>query len=138
MKRTFNHLKGFSILEQAIAIPVIVFFALGAVDITNYFKAKSALQEGVKKTLRCLTPLDGECNVYTPPQTVPAYNIYTSSVTPTWPDKIYDFNGTAQWASAVEKVLIPEATILKDVTYPLKNILERLIIRRILIVRIIQ
>jgi Flp pilus assembly protein TadG len=69
-------IRGFSLLEQALAFPAILVTLLGAFDLSNYYRAKNALQEATVRTLRCLTPADAECLQYAPPVTRAYFDAY--------------------------------------------------------------
>lgn len=53
--------RGTHILEFSIAVPIILVFLIGAFDINTALQSYTALQQGVRKTLRCAYPTDGEC-----------------------------------------------------------------------------
>jgi hypothetical protein len=54
--------RGHTLLELAIALPVLIVFGLGLLDISNYYRSKSAIQQAAEETLRCLASID-DCGV---------------------------------------------------------------------------
>lgn len=67
---------GFSFLEYAVTLPILLVGVLGAVDTANYFRVHGALKEGVDRGLRCLYPTDGDCVDVDAPDTIPQNDLY--------------------------------------------------------------
>lgn len=67
-------ISGFSILEFALTLPVLLFFVLATVDLATIFQTKSALQEAVKTSLRCAYPIEGNCLEVHPDTRAPLFD----------------------------------------------------------------
>lgn len=52
---------GFSTLEFSLVLPVLVILSLGLMDITHLVRSYTALQEGVRTSLRCAYTTHGDC-----------------------------------------------------------------------------
>lgn len=74
--RLLRSARGFSLLEQALALPVVLGVVVGAVDVSSYMKGYRAVQEGVRASLRCTYTTDGKCVSVTPDETKNFYNIF--------------------------------------------------------------
>jgi len=57
----FKNVAGYALFEQALIIPVLFVLVLGAVDIHSALQSYTALQEGVRTSLRCVYTVDGNC-----------------------------------------------------------------------------
>lgn len=89
--------RGFSLLEQAMVLPVLLILIGGAIDINTLLQSYSALQEGVNASLRCVYVTDGKC-VSTSSDIRPRrYNYYLVARHPVYLIDTYDFSGTASW-----------------------------------------
>jgi hypothetical protein len=70
--------RGITLLETAIAIPVLVTVVLGLLDISNYYRSKAAIQQASEETLRCLASLE-DCASLPAPNGEPLYEIRATS-----------------------------------------------------------
>lgn len=88
---------GFSILEHAMVLPVLLLIIAGAVDITTLMQGYSAIQEGVQTSLRCVYTVDGKC-VQSSPDTRPRlYNYYLVNRQQEYLVDLFNLSGTASW-----------------------------------------
>ncbi|MBX7144735.1 MAG: hypothetical protein K1X79_09815 [Oligoflexia bacterium] len=88
---------GFSVLEQAIALPVLLTVLMAAMDINSVFQGYSALQSGVRQSLRCTFTTDGKC-VSTSPDTRPRlFNYYLVQRDPLFLVDRFDLSGNIAW-----------------------------------------
>jgi len=75
--------RGYSVFELALTLPVILFFAFGAIDVNNAVQSYTAAKQGVTEALRCLYTVNGRCVApnLTPPGTTTESFWYSQCVT---------------------------------------------------------
>lgn len=59
--RAYGRSGGFSLIEQALVLPVLLLLILGALDINDALQSYTALKEGTRAALRCQYTVDGRC-----------------------------------------------------------------------------
>jgi len=118
-KKHYSRTDGFSILEHAIVMPVILFFVVGAIDVNKALQGYTALQEGVRSALRCAFPTDGECVELQAGDRTPVYDLYLRPApSPRWPMDQFDYWGAASWLELpVTEYSDPYTTILNEGRY---------------------
>ncbi|MCB0319472.1 MAG: pilus assembly protein [Bdellovibrionales bacterium] len=65
---------GYSLLDFAITLPVLLIILFGAIDLNTGIQAYSALQSGVQSAVRCTTTTDGDCLQTATVDRTPYYN----------------------------------------------------------------
>lgn len=100
---------GYSILEQALILPFVIFFIIGVIDINSTFQAYTGMQDGVAEALRCLTPTDGACTIDNSKLSA-RYPVTRAKATLGWSIPQYKFDGALSLAYL-------EAPKLADSTY---------------------
>lgn len=107
---------GYSLLEQALVLPVILVTVLGAVDVNTVLHSYSTLKEGVHDALRCVYPTDGDC-VFTTPDTrgrlFDWYRLQGDMQPPR--GTLMDYTGEARWVSLPVYSFQPSARVLDQV-----------------------
>lgn len=88
---------GFSVLEQAIALPVLLSVIIAAVDVNSVLQAYSALQSGVRQSLRCLYTTDGKCVNTSPDTRARLYNYFLVQRDPIYLVDQFDLSGNTSW-----------------------------------------
>lgn len=88
---------GQSLLEFAIVVPILLALMVGAYDVNNVIRARTALQEGVKSTLRCLYPTDGQCWQAHADSRSRLFHAVRENPTYEYTIGEFDYNGTASW-----------------------------------------
>lgn len=99
MKKTRTFECGATLLEYALALPVVLTLTLGAIDISRVLQVQAALNQGTKEALRCLYPTDGGCSASTYTPGTALYNWYGSTASVGYDMGTFDYNGTASWFS---------------------------------------
>ncbi|MCB0332167.1 MAG: hypothetical protein KDD55_01640 [Bdellovibrionales bacterium] len=61
MNNSMRSDRGYTLLEQALVLPLLVVLISVAVDVTHVAQSYSALRQGVKTSIRCLYPTDSDC-----------------------------------------------------------------------------
>ena len=116
--KKLSYQKGITLLEQAVVFMVGIPLVLGVLDVSNIVRVNSALQKGVKSTLRCLYPSDAECVSKQIPDYKPVYKIKKGINAPMWPINYYEYSGKASWLGLPRfKYSNPEITVLDKVHY---------------------
>lgn len=116
-------------IELALATGVSLMFLLGAFNLTNIFRAKTAAMQGVKSALKCLTPADAECRNYlynAEPKYTNYYDIYEVEPLDTSLKKIkryhYDLLGSGELLKVSEYELKNfEAKVINSIVLPTKS-----------------
>jgi Flp pilus assembly protein TadG len=84
---------GATLLELALAIPVMIGLMLGALDLANYYRSKTAIQQASEEVLRCLASLT-DCSQSPNANNEALYQIYSYSDTPEATLPYMRLNGT--------------------------------------------
>jgi hypothetical protein len=99
--------RGFSLLEFAMGLPVLLFSVLATLDVTAVLQARSALQQATTTSLRCVYPVDGSCTATTSDQRDQLFDYY--EIPATGDDQyVYrrvDFSGAASFFMAPKREL---------------------------------
>ncbi|MCB0318768.1 MAG: pilus assembly protein, partial [Bdellovibrionales bacterium] len=116
--------RGYTILEQAIILPILISFILAAVDINNAMHAYSVLEESTTAALRCAFTTDGKCikaNISEDSQrNVDVWLIKEDS--PRYYIPTYDYSGSARWLSLPTHSYSGfEAPIIDSINYEIRN-----------------
>ena len=53
--------RGYSLLEQAAVLPIVLGLILGAIDVNSTLQSYSGLKQAVNSALRCVYTVDGQC-----------------------------------------------------------------------------
>jgi hypothetical protein len=116
--RSTYHQRGSHLLEFALAVSVLFFLVAGAFDINTALQGYTALQEGVKQSLRCAYPTDGKC-VKADPGTKDRLFQVTKYSKPkiSYILNQYDFSGKASWFQKTTLHHHAEATVADKITY---------------------
>ena len=85
--------QGSTLLELAVVIPVLTVITLGLLDISNYYRSKSAIQQASEETLRCLASLE-DCATLPTPGGEALYEVRAVSGTTTTSLPLVRLNGT--------------------------------------------
>lgn len=59
--RSVHTYRGYTLLEQALILPLLIVLISVAVDVTHVAQSYTALRQGVKTSIRCLYPTDSDC-----------------------------------------------------------------------------
>ncbi len=89
--------RGFSVLEQAMVLPVLLLIVAGAFDINTLLQGYSALQEGVTASLRCVYTSDGKCVATQPDLRPRLFNYYRVNRSAEYLTDLFDFRGVTSW-----------------------------------------
>lgn len=97
MKNTRRAYLGATLLEYAIALPVVLALLLGSIDVSRVLQVQAALNQGSKEALRCLYPTDGGCthSTYAPGSAL--YNWYASTAAVRYDMNTFDYDAVASW-----------------------------------------
>lgn len=108
---------GFSTLEFALAMPIVIGFVLGAVGVGKYFQVYSVLQQGTRLALRCFTAVDDACQkkVLNAAPLPNEYDWYRRTVNVKYPIDKYRYEGDVEWLEPPIYRYTPKAQILKSV-----------------------
>jgi len=126
MKKTaikrFPDTAGYALFEQALLIPILFVLVLGAVDIHSALQSYTALQEGVRTSLRCVYTVDGNCIEVEHSSAQPIYEV--SLLQPGANDQTYGhqyhYEGTEKYIQRpVYQVSNFRADVLSSVHYDL-------------------
>ncbi len=88
-KTSIKKSAGYTLIEQALVLPILLVFIFGAIDVSNTMQAYNALQEGVRTSLRCTYTVDGECIDVPTAAPSPLFNWY--EITGTTGDEVYGY-----------------------------------------------
>lgn len=118
MRKYLKSKSGLVVLEYAaLAVGVLPLIML-AVDAGHIFRTRTALQQSVQSTLRCLSPVDADCVAKANPQYEPVYKVSLKESDERWPVPQYQFAAEASWLGLPNYAYKnPEVTILNRVIY---------------------
>ncbi len=125
---------GLVILEYAVVAMIGLPLLLLLLDVGNVLRVKTSLQESVKRTLRCLTPLEADCIQTANLTSVPLYEVKMQKATTRWPlpEYLYSLStekllGTKyQFDNPIAQVLDRVSYYRKDVEYLVTEKKDRL------------
>jgi hypothetical protein len=110
------------LLEFAVSLPVLLSLVLGANDINNVMRAKTALQEGSKTTLRCLYPTDGKCWQNSGDTRSRLYHAQRVNQSKILTIGTYNYDGEASWLEAPRySYNNADVNIIGSVSYAVPN-----------------
>ncbi|MBN8549799.1 MAG: hypothetical protein J0M12_10840 [Deltaproteobacteria bacterium] len=113
-----NDQHGFSLLEQAMVLPITLMIVAGALDINSLLQGYTALKEGVNASLRCVYTTDGKCVSTSPDLRPRLFNYYRVTRHPEYLVDTFDFKGTASWINKPNyRFSNFQAQVLGGVTY---------------------
>ncbi|MCO6431140.1 MAG: hypothetical protein J5J00_09790, partial [Deltaproteobacteria bacterium] len=90
---------GYSLLEQAAALPLMLVLIFGLIDATSIIQGYNAVRQGVTASLRCLYPTDGECTSASTDNRDPLYRVTRIVRDPRPFGSEVDYQGEASWFS---------------------------------------
>ncbi|HMO02968.1 MAG TPA: hypothetical protein PKD37_07980 [Oligoflexia bacterium] len=93
---------GATLLEAGFAIGVTLTTTLLLFDINSAFQAYSAAQQSARQSLRCLFPVDGECNLSLANSEPPRrdFRVFSLNNNSQIFGREYDYDGRARWLEA--------------------------------------
>ncbi|MCO6432570.1 MAG: pilus assembly protein, partial [Deltaproteobacteria bacterium] len=101
---------GYSLLEQAAALPLVLVLIFGLIDATSIIQGYNAVRQGVTASLRCLYPTDGECTSASADTRDPLYKV-TRITRDSHPfGSEVDYRGNASWFS-VNRYIYDSASV---------------------------
>ncbi len=118
MKKT-NY--GFSLLEFVITLPVTLLFLFGTTDMMRVMSAQTAIDSGTESALRCLSPINGDCNKEVSDNYTKMYDVFSLNQTNSYLIDRYRFSATANTLKANQYETKATANILKSGTLKLKK-----------------
>ncbi len=132
--RLLSRCQGIVVLEYAVIAMIGLPMLLLLLDVANVLRVKTSLQESVKRTLRCLTPLEADCLDNTGETPIPLYEVEVQRATNRWPlpEYLYSVNteglfGTKhQFDNPIARVLDRVSYDRKEVEYLISEKKERL------------
>jgi hypothetical protein len=92
-----NSRRGFSTLEFAFAIPIVLAVLLGLTDITALIQGRTALQEGVRQGIRCVAAVDGKCISTRGASSTPLFHWFQVAHTQSFITDRLDHRGHGYW-----------------------------------------
>lgn len=113
---TRNAERGFSLLEQALVLPVFLLLILAAVDVSRVLQAYSVLDDSLRQSLRCVSAANGECISTTDDTRNVTYSVFERDAQFRYLQ--YEYSGEASWIGAPYlRTTSLQATILDQVHY---------------------
>ncbi len=113
----YSSQKGSHLLEFAIVVPILLFLMIGAFDINTALQGYTAIQEGVKKSLRCVYPTDGGCVSANSGTINTNYKVTGVQGNKIFVVDTFDYSADATWLTMPRYNAVPNVTVLDQVTY---------------------
>lgn len=88
---------GYTTLEFAVALPMVLVVLFGAIDLTALVQGYAALREGVRQSVRCVATTDGRCIGVSRASAIPLFHWYQLNGSPGYSADRLDIRGHGYW-----------------------------------------
>lgn len=96
-RKAFALPHGYSMLEQVLLLPILLSLIVAGLDVTRIIQSHTALQEGVRTSLRCVYTVDGKCVSTSPDLRTRYFNVFEIPTESEYLSQMMDYRGRGSW-----------------------------------------